>query len=226
MSKDRNSLLWEIRSGNEKSYLFGTVHVPEKKALDKARSASEYIRRSDIFFAETDLSDISELQAYDIQLPNGQSLKSHYGAKRFTRMKSLFEKRCGFNLDAYNNIRPILTINALAESIMELDSFRPVDHYLWDIAESLNLKLGGIEKLEEQLGILKSLPLQHQYRSLHRISTNFQRFRKDIASLASLYAEEDIHRIYQRSSAKLGLSRKLMVKERNFRMAARIEKLV
>ena len=78
MSKKKHTLLWEIRGKELKktSYLFGTMHVRDKRAFRGIDFLSKCIVNCDSFAAEFDLKNASNRKFYEAaRLPENKSLE-------------------------------------------------------------------------------------------------------------------------------------------------------
>lgn len=229
MKKEKkNSLLWELttKASNNKSYLFGTMHVKDYRAFLYQDVITEYIDKCKIFATEFDLREREGLNDPEVStIPNNKSLFEIIGENKYNRLKKIIEKSFSLNLDLLNRVLPLFAINMLTEQILTSTRSIPLDTFLWQYAENTHRELRGVETFVEQLETLAAIPLDYQIKSLLEIGKNPEKFRKQINSLINQYVKGDIHALYKKSKKSLGKQRKLLLYNRNQIMCQRISDL-
>ena len=219
------SLLWRIRKGDlPHSYLFGTMHVKDDVAfahIDKAITALYACRG---FMTEIDLSKSQILiQPSDYCIPNGGRISDFFGEKKFQKASVMLKKAFDFDLSTVDRLWPIFVINKLTESLLNEDNSLPLDAYLWEQANRLNMDCSGLEEPEDQIKVLNALDLDMQLKMLKDTVAKVSKFKKSIKSLIQGYAEEDIQLLFKKSSKSLGAFRNLLLFDRNINMVDKIE---
>ncbi|MEM9919598.1 MAG: TraB/GumN family protein [Bacteroidota bacterium] len=226
--KRKRSLLWKIQPpGLEKpSYLFGTMHVKDQRAFHFQEEVYRCIDECDAFALEFDLKEANaSATAEAMDLASGQKLSTLLSERHFAKLQKLFAKLTGMDLMLFDSSQPLLVTNLLTESILSKDRAVVLDHQLWQYATEQEKLTLGIESFEEQLAILGQIPLEIQLKSLISVAKNFKKFRKHILKMTALYEEGDIHKLHKSSRKSLKGLRKLMLYDRNERMAERIYRL-
>lgn len=223
------SLLWKIEQGNAigASYLFGTMHVSDGRAFSIANRALPYLRETQVFAAEMNLSNMGgQMDAGTFTLPEGQSLKELISEKKYQKLKRLFMKAAGVNLDHFLYTLPLLTANMLTEQMLRSDMELALDEYLWNYATEQGHEMQGIETLNEQLEVLKEIPIPTQVKMLLDSGRSISHYRKKVHHLIEMYEKGDIHHIYKSVKRNAKGLRKMMLYRRNHIMAKRVAALV
>ncbi len=219
------SLLWRIRKDDlPSSYLFGTMHVKDDVAfahIDKAITALYACRG---FMTEIDLSKAQTvIQPMDYCIPNGGKISELLGFKKFNKASAILRKAFDFDLSTVDRLWPIFVINKLTESLLNEDNSLPLDAYLWEQANRLNMNCTGLEEPEDQIKVLNALDLDTQLKMLKDTVKKVSKFKTSINSLIKGYADEDIQLLFKKSSKSLGAFRNLLLFERNINMVDKIE---
>lgn len=205
------------------SFLFGTMHVKDQRAFRYQQQVYECIRQCDAFALEFDLREADAgATANMMDLPAGMSLQSLLRPKHYKKLRKIFKKSTGIDLAFFNHSQPILITNLLTESILSSDKAIVLDHQLWQYASQLEKLTLGIESFEEQMQILQQISIEDQLKSLVSAAKNFKRFRHQILRMTDLYAEGNIQKLHKSARKSLKGMRRLMLYDRNERMAERI----
>lgn len=219
------SLLWRIRKENHPpSYLFGTMHVKDDIAyahIDKAITALYTCRG---FMTEIDLAEAQTIiKAADYCIPEGGKISQLMGERKFSKASTILKKAFSFDLSSVDRLWPIFVINKLTESLLNEENSLPLDAYLWEQANRLNMECSGLEAPEDQIKVLNALDLDAQLKMLKDTIANVSKFKKSTKSLVKGYAEQDIQLLYKKSSKSLGAFRNLLLFDRNINMVNKIE---
>ena len=119
-------------------------------------------------------------------------------------------------------MQPLMITNLIAEQLLATHQPISMDKDLWNMAEQKDKELSGIETFEEQLQILKRIPIDYQIKSLIAIIQKMDRYKKQLFRLADVYETGDIQKIQKLSKKGLGGIRRFMITDRNHIMADRI----
>ena len=101
-----------------------------------------------------------------------------------------------------------------------------LDQYLWDYARRQGKKNSGLESAEEQLQVIKKIPLERQLKDLLYLGKNISRERRELFKMIELYAAGDYQSLFKSAKKSIGNSRRVMLYDRNEIMAARILELI
>ncbi len=235
MKKKKRTLLWAIEPGAEllaaglvpeTSYLFGTMHVRDQRAFGYLEQVYGKIEQCNAFATEFNLEEISSGAGLGMMdLPEGQYLEDFFSPKKYEKLKRIFAKTTGIQLDFFRRSKPLLVTNLISEALLSKDMPHSLDESLWRYARDQDKVLLGLETYAEQLAILQKIPLEYQVKSLNDIGKNFKRFRRQLLGMTETYAEANLQKLYQQARKNAGGLRKILLYKRNRVMADRIEEI-
>jgi uncharacterized protein YbaP (TraB family) len=228
MPSYKNSLLWEIRLPDSvrRSYIYGTMHVKDQKAFTHVEKAILKLQQCNLVACEYNLEEARGLgMADEFLLPDNNTLEFYVGAKKYEKWKRVCHKAFKVNLDRVNRFMPLMIVNMLSESLLQMENGVSLDQYIWEKGIENGLALDGVESFDGQKSIMRALGLDYQLKMLKQALANVSKFKKGIDKLLKLYTQQEIHQLYKTSKGSLGKYRKLMLYDRNHRMADSIVNL-
>ncbi|HSZ24844.1 MAG TPA: TraB/GumN family protein [Cytophagaceae bacterium] len=231
LSAQNNSLLWEINGDSLKkpSYLFGTMHVNDKRAYQFHDSLLLKLKSCTLFAGEIILDkEAAKEVSSDLMLPPGKELKQLLNEKEYKKVKKYCTKNLGIMALLINKIKPIFTSALISESILGHDMPKALDEYLQEKAKDYKLSIKGLETIKEQMAVLDELPVEEQAKMLFDQVTYIEKEKSEMQRLANIYATQNLDSIYTfiQSSDFQGEFGDAMIKNRNILMAERLEKLI
>lgn len=167
-TENERALLWRIeREGTEPSYLFGTVHLADKRITQFPSVVQETLASSKRLLVETDdpspeatasaLTRASQAALYQ----DGSTLKSKLTPDEFSQARSALEK-LGLPTATIPLYRPWLVSMLTASSPCELARTKKgepfLDAKLIKAARARKIPVIGLETLDDQLSALASVP--------------------------------------------------------------------
>ncbi len=228
MRDKKKTLLWKInREGAPgPSYLFGTMHVQDQRAFTFLEKAYEKIAECDLMALEFDLGEApAGMDPALIRLPEGMSLIQLIPDKKFQKIRKVFRKVAGIDLNNLQYFSPMVVSNIINERILSQDMPVSLDEHLWKYARSLGKPIAGIESYREQLAILQQIPLEYQVQSLVEMGLHIRRHRRQLLRMAEVYKEGDIFKLYRAARRSASGLRQLLLYRRNHIMANRISEM-
>lgn len=225
MKEKRQSLLWEIAGADlpGRSYLFGTMHVRDRRAFRLLSPVQECILSCEAFATEFHLEEATaQPDLHLLHLPPGQTLDQLVPPRRYVKLRRILHRATGLDLDRLRDKQPIIIANMVDEAMLMRDMPFALDEMLWLFARRHDKLLLGIETYQEQISVVQQISLQEQLKGLLTMSRHISRHRRHLLHMTDLYEEGNIQQLYQ--SARRGAQglRKLMLYNRNVRMADRI----
>ncbi len=154
-----NTVLWRIESKSGlTSYLFGTVHLAQKVVMQVPDSVLYAINATNSFYGELNYKDLfggggaDDLSFYTAKLAHLDSLTKGPG---WRRMVERVNKQYGSHISPdsvaeFMALGEKLTLEAFAPEA----GLKPLDLMLSTHAEALGKKIGGIETMRLQIGML------------------------------------------------------------------------
>lgn len=212
--------MWELRTvGTESvSYVFGTMHAGSDEAYAHYRLAVKYLAKCSVFANEADLSDGISDTAH-LYLNSGVTLSTLIPPKKYKKLNRVILKNTGLKLDDLNHFKPIILQNMIMETAFINNSRLPLDLHLKNVASNLLLTITGVETLDDQIQILNSIPIDQQLKSLLKSIRKMKASKQSFRKMIRLYKEADLHGLTKLSRKSLAGQRKLMLYDRNQKMA-------
>lgn len=219
-------LLWKI-SGNglkKPSYLFGTMHVQDKKAFDFSDSVLLKLEECEAFALEVHPDSITAfmMQALLDQSRQQEDFEGTMSGDEFERLDSLMKKKTGFSLKRFSNPRQANIFLKERAKAKEASTF--LDAWLYNVARNQNKTMLGLEEYSAQLDLLKnSVEEKEELKSF--LESSSSSYESAYKSLLNLYYTGDVDAIRQfsiRSTDDENYSK--MITKRNVIMSETIQK--
>ncbi|MFZ1748749.1 MAG: TraB/GumN family protein, partial [Saprospiraceae bacterium] len=154
-----------------------------------------------------------------------QILSDYYRPKKYQKMRKMILKSYDLDIDHFDTKTPFFFSNMLSEASLPGQNVLALDHLLWQFALAEGKEMKGVESFDDQVEILKKIPLDYQIKALKDIVSNISSFRHKLNKLNELYALGKYDQLYKSTKKSMGKIRKLMIYDRNHHMASRIIEL-
>jgi uncharacterized protein YbaP (TraB family) len=153
---DRYELLWEIKhkDSDQKSYLFGTMHMADKRLFNFSDALLPAIMNTDAFALELHPNVILESLFDDFQKKDEQDniYRRILSEEDYKRLDERFKKINGISIDDYPNLHYYLIETMIyPQPVREDDMITIVDSYLYGLAAMFDKEIYGLEGIENQL---------------------------------------------------------------------------
>ncbi|MBC7451267.1 MAG: TraB/GumN family protein [Cytophagales bacterium] len=190
------ALLWEISGKGLKdtSYLFGTIHIRDKRVFDLGDSTYYAINHSTDLLGELNLQDKAAIKkhASDLMMPSGTSLQSLLTKEDYALVKKYSKKHLGIYALLINKIKPVFISALISENLLPSEKKKPLDLYLQDYASEKGKKIGGIESFEEQISVINMIPVQEQADMLVEQIKHIKEEKVLMEEMLQIYLSEDL----------------------------------
>ena len=184
-------LLWKIsRIGLKPSYLYGTMHLPDKEittlanpvldALDNALSVTLEVK-----FDVNTFYEMSKAMNYS----DGSTLKGKVGDELYENALSLL-KTYGFNEEMASTLKPWSAYLSL--SLPPSKGGLPLDMVILNRGKRFGANIYGLETLDEQLGIFDKMSEEDQVQILKDTVCHYEEFQRDVQEMKELYLKHDL----------------------------------
>ena len=223
---ETSSLLWKIEGTLVKSpaYLAGTIHIRNEKAFALADRWVPLLRSCDAFAIEMLMNEEQnykpdamymqeELLSNLLSDADIEILKRRIGERRFERM---------------NCVKPFYLMGLIVQQDERGELPSSVDVYLQQAAENEGKRVVGIETFADQAAAVDAIALSEQAKMLSNALADLEAGGKDFSKLLNAYLDQNLKQIYalERESAISKAFIRVMLTERNHRMASRIVELI
>jgi len=104
LKKKKQTFLWKIRHAESDtlSYLFGTMHVRDKRAFGALPVAEEKIEECAAFATEFNFEDADATQMNgQMQLSDNHTLKDLFKPKKYKKIATFLEKQTGMDIETF-----------------------------------------------------------------------------------------------------------------------------
>ena len=228
--------LWQVE-GEKTSYLFGTIHLADERVLDLPPSVTDAVAASDAVYTEIPLDLASQLQiSASILLPKGETLDSLLPEDLMSRAAAYVESR-DLDIELFKRftIWSFMMQLALLDDLERYARSLPMDYRLYQEAVTAGKEAGGLETVEEQLGIFSGMTAAEQAELLAQTLDYLEAL--DAAggevsaadAVVDLYLQGDLDALHRELMAQTGAETettrkfsRLLMEDRNLRMASRI----
>jgi hypothetical protein len=155
-------LLWQVsRAGTAPSYVFGTIHLPDPRALEIPRPVLEALGKARLYAMETPHGDGHDWRLYEAaQFEDGRTLRGVAGAETFERVRAALAPR-GIPEAVLARLKPWA---ALANIVVVPAGYEHVtlDQRLLALARERRLKVEALEGTEEHIAVFDGIPMDTQ----------------------------------------------------------------
>ncbi|RYY13074.1 MAG: TraB/GumN family protein, partial [Chitinophagaceae bacterium] len=227
------TLLWRI-TGNgltKPSYLFGTMHLSDKRLFRFTDSVYSAIEKSDGLAIEVNPDEMAVYyvnQMFD-ELENRKKLQDVLSEERFEEYRAGLTKKFNKPASEITTDEIVQARNSWMSDYMakgEMPTF--VDAYLYNIARRQGKWLGGIEDLSDQLGLMDDMVDESDLDLL--LMDNKKKIRRTgksmIEGMIETYTREDLDAINELMNQGGAEYKDLLLLKRNVKMARRIDSLI
>lgn len=219
--------MWRLESrSGVSSYLFGTMHVRSSIAHQFLDAILPFLNTCEVLAAEMNLDEFDQsVMVMGSTLPEGTTLRSLLGTRSYEKARKHLRKSFNVDLDIFNNRHPFLVSATISETLLINDKLESLDQELWNLAIHLNKSCIGLESFNEQMLIMQKISLLDSVRQIKYIGRNPTRFRRNLQKLINFYVDQDVINLYKSSRKQLEGMRRVLLFDRNSRMALRLVKI-
>ncbi|OQP39929.1 hypothetical protein A4H97_17065 [Niastella yeongjuensis] len=225
------TLLWRItgKGLTEPSYLYGTMHLTDKRLFNLGDSVYRAIEKSDGLAIEL---NPDEMAAYyvnkSLDEAEGAQLKKILSEKDYNKYSDALSKK--FKKPAAE----ITTGDIVAEKNKWLREYMAkgemptfLDAYLYNIARHQGKWVGGVEDMSDQAGLIDELVDKTDIDNVLAGDSAYIKNTgsKTMESMVSMYSNQDLAGIEATSARQSPGYRDLLLIKRNIKMARRIDSL-
>lgn len=190
-ARHAKGLLWKInRVGLKPSYLYGTMHLPDKEITTLSRPVLEALDNAlsvtlEVKFNVNTFYEMSKAMNY----ADGSTLKGEIGTELYDGALPLL-KKYGFNEEMLTTLKPWAAYLSL--SMPPSKGGLPLDMVISNRGKKFGSTIYGLETLEEQLSIFDEMEEEDQTQLLKDTVCNYDQFQNDIKQMKELYIEHDL----------------------------------
>ena len=234
----KDPFLWRIE-GENPSYLFGSIHLPDERVLTLPDVVVEAIDEVDAVYTEVKLDSETQILSGQLsKLPNNQTIIDLLTEDVTTRLDSyLNTKGLSLSLFSQYKIWAVTATIILLDKLVELIENPSLDQYIWNTAVSTGKYTGGIETVQEQIDIFDGFSIDEQIEMLEGTLDELEYYENIGVSITdemlNAYIEGNLEVLQDMALAGIDENNPLDMKyinnlftNRNYNMTQRISKLI
>lgn len=157
------AFLWRIK-GDNPSYLFGSIHLTGEDLLDLPEEVEDALDEVDYVFTEVKMDYYTTLEAsQDSMLESGQTIQDLLPDDVEEKLDNYLQTK-GYSIALFSNFKiwSVTSTIPLLDDIVELATSPSLDQYIWNLGEEKDKGMGGLETVDEQIGIFDGLTIDEQ----------------------------------------------------------------
>lgn len=214
------SLLWKIEGQelSKPSYLYGTIHImcPDdiqvSPALQKAFSGTQQL------YLELDMDNPATMlkMMTGMMMNDGSSLQTLLSEKDYDSVAAIFKSKTKMPLSMLNRAKPILAMSMIYPSLLGCSPEGWETEFM-KMARENQMEVLGLEKVEEQIGVLDSIPYKVQAEMFMKTLYNLDSAKLSFDKLVEMYKRQDIQEMISQTAADedFGDYEEVMLRNRN-----------
>ncbi|WP_076606538.1 TraB/GumN family protein [Rufibacter radiotolerans] len=212
------SLLWKVSGkGIKTSYLYGTFHLVPKDQFSLPRKVTQKLEKSETVVFEVDLDSPKLSRMISKSMHMAKPIESLMTVQDYTLFAKFVRDSLERNMQTFRYIKPAFLGQLLLYP--KLLGYNPesYDLALLNLAKKERKDIQSLETPEEQVALFEKTSLETQTSQLLQNIKQFDRQRKLMKGMLTLYQQEDIYSLYDLIKAQSGSedSEDLLLNERN-----------
>ncbi|WP_210462403.1 TraB/GumN family protein [Rufibacter roseolus] len=218
-----NSLLWKVSGkGIKTSYLYGTFHLVPKDQFVLPSKVKQKMIKSETVVFEVDLDSPKLTRLISKSMRMSQPLESLMTVQEYSLLTSFVKDTLERSMQQFRYIKPGFLGQLLLYPKLLGYSPESYDLALLDLAKKWHKNVYVLETPEEQVALFDQSTLEDQTSQLLNNVKQFDKQRKLMRNMLSLYQQEDLNGLYslitsQEDAAK---SNDMLLDERNHKWLA------
>jgi uncharacterized protein len=193
-----NGVFYEI-SGNglsQPSYLFGTIHIICEEDFEIGENLIQKLEKSQSLVLEIDLDDPKLMQVVfaNMNNPEGEVITDYLDEGQFEATREFLLENAAVDIGMMKSMRPFMLLSMLYPKMLECET-KAFEIELMKIAKENELRVHGLETIEDQLEVFENIPLEDQYKNLYDYISDFEKGRQEFRKLINTYKSKDIEQM-------------------------------
>ena len=222
-----NTLLWKVEGKDleQPSYVFGTIHIISSDDYFLPAGLTAALESTQQLVLELDMDEPGiQMQALQyINMKDGMTLDKLISPEDYTSLNKLISEATGASLDMFKSWIPTMLSSLFIAKYIE----GPPTSYeakLMEMAKAQEKEVLGLETMQEQFAAMDQIPYKEQASYLVEIAKDFEKSKKDFASLVNSYKTQDIQELHDEIIRQSGGSAfaEFLVYQRNEKWIDRI----
>ncbi len=188
------SLLWQVEKNGVRSYLYGTIHIKDKRVFYFNDSLFSKINQVDQLALEIDLNPSNLFKAQKLLMTSEEKpLRSYFKSEKdYKKFLNEAGELSGLGETVVEKLKPFATMSMLMQTQLKAERKESVDEFLYKYGQEHKIPTIGLETLEEQIAITDGIPGKDYLRFIDEYEESEEQFE----ALLKAYINEDIEELY------------------------------
>lgn len=214
------SLLWKIEGKGlaKPSYLYGTIHVMCPDEIVVTPTLKSLFNSTQQLYLELDMDDLKSMAGmfFGLMMNDGSSLKTLLPKEDYDSLAVIYRNLTGTGLGAMSRMKPILLMSTIYPALL---GCKPEgwEEVFMRMAGSNKAEILGLEKMEDQIAVLDSIPYSVQAEMFRKTLFNLDSTKASFRQMLEIYKQQDIQQMAALSSndEDFGNYDEIMLRKRN-----------
>lgn len=226
-----NSLLWEVtrKAGDKPSYLYGTVHVQDKRVFAFDNIVYEKIESCDALAVELVMDQLDMESVKEQMFLKEGTLKDFLTDAEYILLDSVVKAKLGQSVAVFIKMKPFFLSAQLMQVDIPKDMPLALDMHFIDTARQMNHEVIGLEELSDQIGAIDKMSNEEQAKMLmDGLGDAESNMAEEFEKLTKAYLNQDLNEISklsQDTALPESFGKDLLV-NRNYGMAKAVRKIM
>lgn len=225
-----NSLLWEVTKKNQKpSYLYGTVHIQDKRVFAFDEIVYEKMKSCDALAVELIIDEIDVEAMQEHMFLKEGLLKDYMTEIEYALLDSIVKAKTGQSVAMFAKMKPFFLSSQLMQMDLPKDMPMALDMHFIDTARKMDLDVIALEELSDQIGAIDKMSVEDQVSMLlDGLEDYDNHIGEKMTELVDAYITQDLesmHVLMQDTALPKEFGEELLI-SRNYGMAKAIRKIM
>ena len=223
-----NALLWKVsgKKMSKPSYLYGTIHVQDKRVFNFSDSLYSAIKSADGFAMEVHPDSVAlAVMQKASEEASSEHIKKYLKKDEYDELNVKLRKEFGISADKLTVRETYMLRQHLAKPDRKTDDMPTiVDAYLYGVAKNQGKEIAGLERAIDQMNMMNDLEVADI--DVKKILKSLKREESLIDKFIQLYIKEDLEGIGELMSYLPNKTEDKLLTLRNYVMVQRMDSLM
>ncbi len=192
----QNSLIWKIYKTGQKdtSYVFGTIHLPIKKAYEPLGEIPSIMDKVNAVYFELDYAsqDMEKLGTQLLATKPEDQIKSLLNSEQYQQLHDIAKLYIGEQEKVIDYLKPMAILSLITIKMCPQDTALAMDIEYQLLANAKGKIVGGLETVHEQMDVLFNISKEKQVLALLELIQNHQNHKAEMLVLLDAYVRQDL----------------------------------
>ena len=194
-----NALLWEVtkKDGDAPSYLYGTVHIQDKRVFAFDDLVYEKMKACDALAVEMVLDELDIDEVREQMFMKEGKIKDYMSGEEYAILDSVVKAKTGQPLSMFARMKPFFLSSQLMQMDLPKDMPVALDMHFIDTARDMSKSVIALEKLSDQIGAIDKMSIEDQVDMLlDGIEDYDDHASEEMGKLVDAYLAQDLQQIH------------------------------